>query len=199
MEIEEQELQYTSDAPLLGWRLFRIRGCDGTLVLSSPMYHDPEPPPWPEIVAEARCYERHPAPARGCRCGIYAAVRGTLDSLSGYLLDTVYDHDPWAYAEVACTGRVFVDMRGVRAERAEIVRIALPESAPAAAVQLQQRYGVPVCGLEDVPTWVIANRRGQGPPPGDAEPDLDLRKLDLVSPPRQSGARARRPSGSRRG
>jgi hypothetical protein len=149
-------------------------------VLSSPMYHDPEPPPWPEIVAEARCYEPHPAPAPGCRCGIYAAVRGTLDSLSGYLLDTAYDHDPWAYAEVACTGRVFVDMRGVRAERAEIVRIALPELASAAARDLQQRYGVPVRGLEDVPTWVTANRRGQGPPPGDAELDLDLRKLDLT-------------------
>jgi hypothetical protein len=180
MEIEEQELHYTPDAPLLAWRLFRVRAWEETLVLSSPMYHDPEPPPWPEIVAEARCYEPHPAPAPGCRCGIYAAVRGTLDSLSGYLLDTAYDHDPWAYAEVACTGRVFVDMRGVRAERAEIVRIALPESASAAARDLQQRYGVPVRGLEDVPTWVTANRRGQGPPPGDAELDLDLRKLDLT-------------------
>jgi hypothetical protein len=180
MEIEEQELHYTSDAPLLGWRLFRIRARDRTVVLSSPMYHDPEPPPWPEIVAEARCYERHPAPARGCRCGIYAAVRGTLDSLCGYLLDTAYEHDPWAYAEVACTGRVFVDMRGLRAERAEIVRIALPESASAAARQLRQRYRVPVRGLEDVPAWVTANRRGQGPPPDDVRLDLDLGKLDLT-------------------
>jgi hypothetical protein len=109
-------------------------------------------------------------------------VPGTLDSLSGYLLDTVHDHDPWAYAEVACTGRVFVDMRGVRAERAEILRLALPESASAAARELQQRYGVPVRGLDDVPTWVTANRRDQGPPPDDVELELDLRKLDLVSP-----------------
>ena len=110
-------------------------------------------------------------------------MRGTLDSLSGYLLDTVHDRDPWAYAEVACTGRVFVDMRGVRAERAEIVRLALPESASAAAQELRQRYGVPVGGLEEVPAWVTANRRAQGPPSEEAELDLDLRKLDLVSPP----------------
>src|SRR5919197_748075 len=152
--------------------------CSGPRVSSSPMYHAPEPPPWPEVVAEARCYERHPAPAPGCRCGIYAAVRGTLDSLSGYLLDTVHDRDPWAYAEVACTGRVFVDMRGVRAERAEIVRLALPESAWPARRQLEQRYRVPVHGLEEVPAWVTANRRDQGPPPAEVELDLDLDKLD---------------------
>jgi hypothetical protein len=59
---------------------------------------------------------------------------------------------------------VFVDTRGVRAERAEIVRIALPDSALPAKRQLEQRYGVRVCGLEDVPTWVTGNRRQQGPP-----------------------------------
>jgi hypothetical protein len=156
-----------------------VRACDGGLVLSSPMYHDPEPPSWPEVVAEARCYEDHPAPAAGCRCGIYAAVQGTLDSLPGYLLDTGYDRDPWVYAEVACNERVFVDVRGVRAERAAIVRIALPESAWAARRQLEERYRVPVCGLEDVPAWVTVNRRDQGPPPDAAELDLELGNLDL--------------------
>jgi hypothetical protein len=185
--MEEQELHYSADAPLHGWRLFRVRVCDEGLVLSSPMYHDPEPPPWPEVVAEARCYEAHPAPAAGCRCGIYAAVRGTLDSLPGYLLDTVHHRDPWAYAEVACTGRVFVDVRGVRAERAEVVRIALPEPARAATRQLQQRYHVPVGGLDDVPAWVTTNRRDQGPPPDDVGLDLDLGKLDLGQP-RQADA-----------
>ena len=179
MDIEEQELHYTPEAPLLGWRLFRVRASDDELVLSSPMYHDPEPPSWPKVVAEARCYEAHPAPAAGCRCGIYAAVQGTVDSLPGYLLDTAYDSDPWVYAEVACTGRVFVDMRGVRAERAEIVRIALPEAAWAARRQLQQRYRVLVCGVEDVPAWVTANLRPQGPPPPDVELGLDLGRLDL--------------------
>jgi hypothetical protein len=179
MEIEEQELHYTADAPLLGWRLFRVRACAEGVVLSSPMYHDPDPPSWPEVVSEARCSEDHPAPAAGCRCGIYVAVPGTLDSLPGYLLDTVYERDPWAYAEVACAGGVFVDMRGVRAERARLVRIALSESAWPARRQLYQRYRVPVCGLEEVPAWVTANRRDQGPPPDEVELDLELGKLDL--------------------
>ena len=184
MDIEEQELHYTAEAPLLGWRLFRVRACDEGFVLSSPMYHDPEPPSWPKVVGEARCHEDHPAPAAGCRCGIYAAIHGTLDSLPGYLLDTAYDRDPWAYAEVACTGRLFVDMRGVRAERAEVVRIALADSASAdprlldeARRQLHGRYRVPVCGVEDVPAWVTGNRRDQGPPSDDVELHLDLGKL----------------------
>jgi hypothetical protein len=186
VDIDERELHYTPEAPLPAWRLFRVRGSGDGLVLSSPMYHDPDPPPWPEVVGEARCYEDHPAPAPGCRCGIYAAVPGTLDSLPGYLLDTSHDRDPWAYAEVACTGRVFVDMRGVRAERAELVRIALPETAwpdPRAVEdarrRLRRRYRVRVGGLEDVPAWVTANRRDQGPPSDEVRLDLDLGKLDL--------------------
>jgi hypothetical protein len=118
MVIEERELHYSPDSPLRAWRLFRVRAFDADLVLSSPMYHDPDPPPWPDVGSVASCYEDHPAPAAGCRCGIYAAVPGTLDSLPGYLRDTAYDDDLWAYAEIACSGRVFVDMRGVRAERA---------------------------------------------------------------------------------
>ena len=62
---------------------------------------------------EATCYDSdHLAPAPGCRCGLYAALEGTLDSLSGYLSDSAHDPDPAIYAEVACTGRVFVDRRG---------------------------------------------------------------------------------------
>jgi hypothetical protein len=186
MAIDELELHYSRQAPLRAWRLFRVRGCDDGLVLSSPMYHDPEPPPWPEVGSEACCYEDHPAPAPGCRCGIYAAIEGTLDSLPGYLLDTMRDRDPWVYAEVACSGRVFVDMRGVRAERAEIVRIAIPESAwrderalRRARSLLGERYRVPVGALDDVPDWLIGNRRDQGPPSDEVNLDLDLAKLDL--------------------
>jgi hypothetical protein len=163
-----------------------VRAGDDGFVLSSPMYHDPEPPPWPRVGSQASCFERHAAPAPGCRCGIYAAVEGTLDSLPGYLLDTAYERYPWAYAEVACTGRVFVDMRGVRAQRAELLRIVLPEpSRPdrdafaAARRLLRERYRVPVSGLEDVPAWVTENRRRQGPPLDGVALDLDLDKLDL--------------------
>jgi hypothetical protein len=181
-------LHYSPQAPLRAWRLFRVRADEGGYVLSSPMYHDPEPPSWPQVGSEASCYEGHSPPAQGCRCGIYAAIAGTLDSLPGYLLDTVHDRDPWAYAEIACSGRVFVDMRGVRAERAEILRIALPETVwpdrhafESARRLLGERYRVPVSGLEDVPGWATENRRHQGPPCDEIDLDLDLDKLDLWS------------------
>lgn len=186
MVVEERELHYPPDSPLRAWRLFRVRAAGGDAVLSSPMYHDPIPPPWPEVGSVASCHEGHAAPAPGCRCGIYAAVPGTLDSLPGYLLDTAYDDDMWAYAEIACSGRVFVDMRGVRAERAEILRIALPDSRwPDAAAldtakrKLHQRYGVPVSGLDTVPDWVTGNQRDAGPPPDKANLGLHLDQLDL--------------------
>jgi hypothetical protein len=169
--IEERELAFTSLAPLHAWRLFRVRADEDGWMLSAPMYHDPDPPPWPGAMSTASCYEGHPAPAPGCRCGIYAVVEGSLDSLPGYLLDTAYDGDPWAYAEVACSGRVFVDERGVRAERAEVLRIALaewcwPDAAALAAAKrlLGERYGVPVGGLEEVPEWLTGNLRAGGPP-----------------------------------
>ena len=150
------------------------------------MYHEPDHPPWPQVRSTATCYEDHGAPAASCRCGIYAAVEGTLDSLPGYLFDTAYERDPWAYAEISCTGRVFVDMRGVRAQYAEIIRIALPddvlqdqEAWEAAAQSLGQRYGVPITGIELVPSWVRNNHREQGPPSDAIDLSLDLDKLDL--------------------
>jgi hypothetical protein len=194
MAIEERELHFTLQAPLSAWRLFRVRSDAHGPVMASPMIRDPEPPPWERAPYSAVCIERaHPAPARGCRCGVYAAVEGTLDSLPGYLLDNADDDDPWAYAEVACSGRVFVDMRGVRAERAEIVRIALaeelwPDGDALADVKraLGERYGVPVSGLAAAPEWLTRNLPGEtpsradgryGPPPDDAVLDLDSVRL----------------------
>lgn len=143
------------------------------------MYDDPDPTPWPRTKL-AVCTENHPAPTPGCRCGIYAIVPGTLDSLPGYLLDTAYDSDPPAYAEVACSGRVFLDARGVRAERVDILRIALDGSTwpdePTLAVAkraLGEYYGVPVGRLEDVPDWVTDNLRAAGPPPEWMTLELD--------------------------
>jgi hypothetical protein len=186
MVIDERELHYPPDSPLRAWRLFRVRAFGAGVVLSSPMYHDPDPPPWPDVGSVAFCYEDHPAPAAGCRCGIYGAVAGSLDSLPGYLLDTAHDDDLWAYAEIACSGRVFVDMRGVRAERAEIVRIALPDSGwpdevalDTAKRMLHERYGVPVGGLDGVPDWVTGNQRDAGRPPDEVNLTLDLGRLNL--------------------
>ena len=156
-----------------------MRASDDGLVLSSPMYDDPDPTPWPRAKL-AVCNEDHPAPTPGCRCGIYAVVPGTLDSLPGYLLDTAHDGDPPAYAEVGCSGRIFVDARGVRAERVVVLRIALVESwwpdeetFADAKLRLAEQYGVPVGGLDDVPDWVTGNLRAGGPPPEGATLDLD--------------------------
>jgi hypothetical protein len=186
MALEERELRFVREAPLRAWRLFRVRASTDGLVLSSPMYHDPDPTPWPETQHTAVCYKGHAAPAPACRCGIYGSIPGTLDSLPGYLPDTAYDEAPFVYAEIACYGRVFVDVRGVRAEHAELLRIALPTTSWPNAVeqadverQLDERYRVVVGGLEEVPDWVIENQRMQGPPPD--EPALDLDALDLSS------------------
>jgi hypothetical protein len=191
VDIEERLLRFSPQAALRAWRLFRVRTEGRQLVLSSPMYHDDTTgvtPSWPYPEAQAACYKGHPAPSPGCRCGIYGAVAGTLDSLPGYLRDTAYEHDPWAYAEIACYGRVFVDMRGVRAEHARLVCIALPDSdwpdqaGPGeAARMLRDRYGVPAGGMERVPQWVTANVRPGGAPPDTESLNLDLARLDLGS------------------
>jgi len=181
--IEERELRFTHEEPLLAWRLFRVRRIAEAYALCSPMIHTPAPPAWEPGLALAVCFESdHAAPAPGCRCGIYGAVEGTLDSLPGYLRDTRYDGDPWAYAEIACSGRIFLDARGVRCEKALLVKIALAEESFPTAVErecaredLAMRYGVPTELSDTAPAWLIDNAREQGPPP-DSE-DIDLAAL----------------------
>jgi hypothetical protein len=170
--IDERELRFTRGAPLLAWRLFRVRRLPDGDALCAPMIHSPAPPPWQPGFTVARCLEHdHAAPAPGCRCGIYAAIEGTLDSLPGYLLDTADDGDPWAYAEVACSGRVFLDARGLRCEEARVVQIALAEGSFATAGErvrasegLAARYGVPVGSSDAAPGWLKHNSRGRGEP-----------------------------------
>jgi hypothetical protein len=72
-------------------------------------------------------------------------------------------------------------MRGIRAEHAKLVRIALPESARPgeASPMLRDRYGVPAGGMENVPQWVTANVRPGGPPPDSESLNLDLARLNL--------------------
>jgi hypothetical protein len=174
-------LYLPAEQPLIGWRLFRVRRSESGFVLSAPLIHNPDFERFPSRTIDAICYEaEHPAPAPGCRCGLYAAIDGTLDSLSGYLRDSAHDHDPPIYAEVACTGRVFIDLRGVRAQRIEILRLATsaslwpdPGLQAHAVAELRQRYRAEVCGLDVVPQWVVANVMPQGAPPEDAAIDLD--------------------------
>ena len=196
--IEERELHVPGEQPLIGWRLFRVRRSESGFVLSAPLIHNPDFERFPSKTIHAVCYQaEHPAPAPGCRCGLYAAIDGTLDSLSGYLSDSAHDHDPPVYAEVACTGRVFLDPRGVRAERIEILRLATsallwpdPGLHSQVVAELRARYRVEVCGRGVVPLWVVANVMPQGAPPEDAAIDLDALagSLGLRSP------RAREPA-----
>jgi len=190
--VEERELHFPAEQPLIGWRLFRVRRSESGFVLSAPLIHNPDFERFPSRIIHAICYQaEHPAPAPGCRCGLYAAIDGTLDSLSGYLSDSAHDRDPPIYAEVACTGRAFVDSRGIRAQRIEILRLATPASRwpdpglqAQAVAELGERYGVEVCGAGIVPRWVVGNVLPQGAPPDDATIDLDalLGSLGLQPP-----------------
>ncbi len=179
--MEERELDCSEGRPLVGWRLFRVRMAESGPVLAAPLIHNPDFEQFPSTVIVATCYDHdHPAPAPMCRCGLYAAIDGTLDSLAGYLLDSAHDHDPAVYAEVACTGRVFVDMRGVRAERIRVLRVGASPSAwpdpnayAEAVAALRRRYGVDVRDLDLLPEWVLGNRLPQGAAPEDSTLDLD--------------------------
>ena len=185
--IEECELRFTREAPLLAWRLFRVRRLRDGYALCAPMIHSPAPPPWKPGITVARCLEHHhAAPAPGCRCGIYAAIEGTLDSLPGYLVDTAYESDPWTYAEVACSGRVFLDARGLRCEEALVSQIALveksfasPDELAGASADLATRYGVPVGSSAEAPAWLVNNARRQGAPFETERVDLST-LLDIV-------------------
>jgi hypothetical protein len=179
---DERELRFTRGAPLLAWRLFRVRRLPDGYALGAPMIHSPAPPPWPPGLTVARCLEHdHPAPAPGCHCGIYAVIEGTLDSLPGYLVDTAYDGDPWAYAEVACSGRVFLDARGLRCEEALVLQIALAEESFAIADErvraskgLAARYGVRVGASDAAPGWLTDDSRGRGAPSETEAVDLSV-------------------------
>jgi hypothetical protein len=192
---DERELRFTRGAPLLAWRLFRVRRLRDGCVLCAPMIHSPVPPPWQPGFTVARCLEHdHAAPAPGCRCGIYAAIEGTLDSLPGYLLDTAYDGDPWAYAEVACSGRVFLDARGLRCEEALVVQIALAEESfvdaaehGRASKELAARYGVPVGSSKAAPGWLTDNPRGRGEPFQTDGVDLAALLQTFDHAPRRAG------------
>jgi hypothetical protein len=181
VSMDERELNCPADRPLIGWRIFRVRRAEHGFILAAPLIHDPGFEQFPSRIIRATCYEQdHPAPAPGCRCGLYAAIEGTLDSLSGYLLDSAHDLDPPIYAEVACTGRVFVDLRGARAEQVEVLRLATSGSVwrdqktkRRAVDALEARYRVEVGDVDAIPPWVLANDMPKGAPPPGARVDLD--------------------------
>ena len=80
---------------------------------------------------------------------------------------------------------MFVDSRGVRGQRIEILRLATPLSPDRrlhaeAVAELSARYGVEVCGPGGVPGWVVANVMPQGAPPENAAVDLDALAESLL-------------------
>ena len=171
-----------------------MRFGDHGFVRTAPLIHDPDIEWFPSRSIAARCYEReHPAPAVGCRCGLYVAVDGTLDSLAGYLADSAHDQPTAIYAEVACTGRAFVDRHGVRVEQLTITQLATSESFWAdeatmtrAAADLTARYGIVIDGMNAVPGWVRDNDRPTGAPTADVDIDLDglVERLTLAAEPK---------------
>ena len=201
--MDERELQCSEDDPLIGWRLFRVRPSEDGFVLTAPLIHDTDFEQFPSAKIAAACYDgEHPAPAPGCRCGLYVAIHGTLDSLSGYLRDSAHDADPPVYAEVACTGRVFLDARGVRAERIEVIKLAISESAwpdpevrAEVMLQMGKRYDVEVCGGAIIPSWVHANDAPRGAPAEADHARVDLDRLIATISRRRLGTRARENGG----
>jgi hypothetical protein len=186
--MDERLLLCTEERPLVGWRIFRVRETPGGFLLSAPLIHNPDYELFPTRVMEAVCYEfDHPAPASQCRCGLYVSVDGTLDSLHGYLRDSSHDPDIAVLAQVAGTGRAFLDARGARLERLLVTHVATSADAwpvraryERAMADLIERYGVEICDLGAVPAWITSNVRSKGAPSRDAAIDLDA-LVDVIS------------------
>ena len=53
--VDERELRFTDDEPLVGWRLFRVRFGDHGFVLTAPLIHDPDFEWFPSRSITARC------------------------------------------------------------------------------------------------------------------------------------------------
>lgn len=150
-EYEERELLISKDQPVKAWRVFDLVMDGDTVAVSRHRCsrrlgrgHESRLPP----VAQAA------PPASNCRCGVYGVVAGQNEPLTGYPRGVVF-------AEVALSGRAFVDFRAVRAERGEILRLVAPDVlllqglGPNEPRQLlEERYGVMVESLDAAPAWV---------------------------------------------
>lgn len=147
--------------------------------------HDPEPPPWPGGSAEPVVMKIIPRPrlAAGVAFtrpwaahsnpspGIFSipatiATRGSTRKCGA----------AGGYSQTCVVSAPNVPSSSASHYRGRLGPMRAFEDARR---HLRARYRVTVRGLEDVPAWVTANRRGQGPPPEEVKLDLDLGKLDL--------------------
>ena len=143
--------------PFEAWRVWRVVRHDGELTLASIVKRTLWPAGEP-LAAEClkalpfidwiRRRSPHPAPEPDCECGIYAAG---LDSVRGYLSDTLPDARARVIGRVALWGCVVECERGYRSTFGYPVSLYVPLQArgrgriTAADVAAGlERYGVPV-------------------------------------------------------
>jgi hypothetical protein len=128
--------------PAVGWKIWRVEHAPERTSLRSVLYGDL----WPaEQPLEATCRRvlrsTHPAPCRGCECGIHAGHE--LSAWEHYLS---VDGQARVFGRVLLWGATIAGSSGWRAARACPVEIFVPAAvanAEAVAAGLEA-YGVPV-------------------------------------------------------
>jgi hypothetical protein len=141
--------------PVIAWRFWYAVESDGAAQLTSVYY----PVDWPKRTALAAACDRprfpffrlHAAPAKPCRCGIYAARPDALRTLIED--DPLQPATPTVIGRVALWGHIVECERGWRASRAYPERLFVTsrggtrERLARIAVGLRG-YGVPVAALQ---------------------------------------------------
>ena len=134
--------------PVVGWRIWRV-GEDGLLravawgVQWQPqarfdaVCEDTPSPFWHHGVAHAP----HPAPERGCECGVYAFKERADAEL---LAREKVDREPLVLGRASLWGRVIETERGYRAQYAYPYDLELLGGSAALAHELRARYAVDV-------------------------------------------------------
>ncbi len=141
--------------PVIAWRVWYALESGDDVRLTS-VYH---PAQWPmRTPLEAVCerlrlpfLERHAAPTRRCRCGIYAALPGTVRDYLGS--DCRESATPAVIGRVSLWGSVVECERGWRASHAYPERLYLPIRGKVGATTMRivhglEGYGVPVDVLD---------------------------------------------------
>ena len=156
------ELLIPTAQPLHAWRVFSV-GVDGDQIRLFPTASTPNSlRPW-QAEERATCSSHQAAPAADCRCGLYGVTGDLQEALAGYK-DRRSSHT-LVFAEIALSGRAFVDFRAVRAEQARVLQIVVPEKLLITGFELGEPermltdyYGATIVGVEALPEWVTVWR-----------------------------------------
>ncbi len=131
--------------PVSGWRYWRFATDAGRLISVSQRGFSWEP----GAVLRARCVGGgHPAPDRGCSCGIHASA--DLASLREHALCLA--PGVLVVGEVALWGRVVLDDHGYRGQLARPRRLWLvggDQGGDLRTLEALRSYGVPVATMAD--------------------------------------------------